>query len=43
MKAPDTVAPTANKRVNIDGFKLKARFKPGSWNVIVTSNGSRTH
>jgi alpha-L-arabinofuranosidase len=42
MRAPDTVVPKANGRVDVDGYKLTARLQPGSWNVIVTSNGSRS-
>ena len=36
--APDTVAPAPNGRVRIEGDKVLACLKPGSWNVIVTSN-----
>ncbi|MDB5819936.1 MAG: Alpha-N-arabinofuranosidase [Rhizobacter sp.] len=38
MAAPDTVKPRTNDHVTIDGHHLTARFKPGSWNVIVTTN-----
>ncbi len=33
---PDNVAPQPLRNVTIDGGTLKARFAPGSWNVIVT-------
>ena len=36
--APRTVEPHANTTVKIEGHRLVARFRPGSWNVIVTSN-----
>jgi alpha-N-arabinofuranosidase len=36
MAAPETVQPRANDNVVIDGQVLKVRFKPASWNVIVT-------
>jgi alpha-L-arabinofuranosidase len=35
--APDTVAPARNAAVQIDGHRVTARLKPGSWNVIVTT------
>jgi len=36
--APDNVSPARNESVRIDGHRLTAHFKPGSWNVIVTTN-----
>ena len=36
--APDNVAPARNEEVQVDGHRLTARFRPGSWNVIVTTN-----
>ena len=36
--APQTVEPHPNTAVQIEGHRLVARFRPGSWNVIVTSN-----
>lgn len=36
-EAPDEVSPATNDSVQIDGHRLTARLKPGSWNVIVTS------
>ncbi|MDB5999730.1 MAG: Alpha-N-arabinofuranosidase, partial [Rhizobacter sp.] len=38
MVNPDEVKPRANDNVIINGHTVTARFKPGSWNVIVTSN-----
>jgi alpha-N-arabinofuranosidase len=38
MAAPDTVQPGRNTATKQDGHRLTARFKPGSWNVIVASN-----
>ena len=35
--APDTVSPRPNSQVTVDGHRVTARFKPGSWNVIVTT------
>ncbi len=34
--SPDTVAPTRNSDIRLDGEHLHARLKPASWNVIVT-------
>ncbi|MCW5259545.1 alpha-N-arabinofuranosidase [Verminephrobacter eiseniae] len=39
VAAPDTVSPRPNSRVAISGHLVTATFKPGSWNVIVTTNG----
>ena len=39
VAAPDTVSPRPNSRVEISGHLVTATFKPGSWNVIVTTNG----
>ncbi|MCW5220978.1 arabinosylfuranosidase ArfA [Verminephrobacter aporrectodeae] len=36
--APDNVAPQPNANVQIDGHRVTARLRPGSWNVIVTRN-----
>ncbi len=34
--APDTVAPQAVRDVVVDGERVRARLKPGSWTIIVT-------
>src|SRR6218665_2125384 len=39
VEAPDTLSPRPNARVAISGHLVTATFKPGSWNVIVTTNG----
>jgi alpha-N-arabinofuranosidase len=39
--APMTVAPATNSQVIVDGEKITARLKPGSWNVIVTTAAKR--
>jgi alpha-N-arabinofuranosidase len=36
--APDNVSPVKNAAVQIDGHRVTARLKPGSWNVIVTTS-----
>ena len=36
--APDNVTPKHNARVEIKGHVVTAKFKPGSWNVIVTTS-----
>ena len=36
--APDNVSPARNEEVRVDGHRLTARLRPGSWNVIVTTN-----
>jgi alpha-N-arabinofuranosidase len=41
MAAPHTVAPAKMAAVQLDGQQVTARLKPGSWNVIVTSNRKR--
>ncbi len=38
MADPDKVSPTRNSAIRIDGGRITARLKPGSWNVIVTDN-----
>jgi len=40
-ESPDTVSPVANPRVELQGERLTARLKPGSWNVIVTEAADR--
>jgi alpha-N-arabinofuranosidase len=40
-EAPLTVVPETNARVVVDGEKITARLKPGSWNVIVTTAAKR--
>jgi alpha-N-arabinofuranosidase len=40
--APLTVAPAINTQVVVDGEKITARLKPGSWNVIVTTAATRS-
>ena len=35
--APTTVAPAVNDAVSVDGERVRAKLKPGSWNVIVTT------
>jgi alpha-N-arabinofuranosidase len=37
VDAPMTVAPAANTNVSVDGERIRAKLKPGSWNVIVTT------
>lgn len=38
QSSPHEVWPETNAAITIDGAFVKARFKPGSWNVIVLSN-----
>jgi alpha-N-arabinofuranosidase len=40
-EAPLTVVPATNEKISVDGEKLTARLKPGSWNVIVTTAAKR--
>ena len=35
---PNAVTPRALENISIDGEKIKANLKPGSWNVIVTKS-----
>ena len=35
--APETLAPTPLEGVSVEGGKLMARLRPGSWNAIVLS------
>jgi alpha-N-arabinofuranosidase len=37
VDAPMTVAPATNTNVSVDGERIRAKLKPGSWNVIVTT------
>jgi alpha-N-arabinofuranosidase len=37
VDAPMTVAPAVNDAVSVDGERVRAKLKPGSWNVIVTT------
>jgi alpha-N-arabinofuranosidase len=39
--APNTVVPHANADVSVSGETVKAKLKPASWNVIVTSAAPR--
>jgi alpha-N-arabinofuranosidase len=36
-----TGVPATNEKISVDGEKLTARLKPGSWNVIVTTAAKR--
>jgi len=38
-EAPDNVAPTALAGVRVEGGEVRARLKPGSWNVMVFRTG----
>jgi alpha-N-arabinofuranosidase len=38
QESPDEVSPSSLAAVEIDGHRITARLKPGSWNLIVTSN-----
>ncbi len=36
--APETVAPRRNDAVRLEGQRLRARLKPASWNMFLTTN-----
>jgi alpha-L-arabinofuranosidase len=38
MATPDTVTPRRNDAIRLEGHRITARLKPGSWNVVVTTN-----
>lgn len=39
-EAPDNVSPNKLAAVQIDGHRITARLKPGSWNLIVTTHAA---